>query len=511
MPDLDNDKSKEINITIDESLVFSDKAGMIKTRVPGTYGENIRFLMVGQSDVEYINNDKTILTSLKADKTYNLFDSDNKIAEKISGQKLFDGHYDPVNLNKNKQNEEVELVEDNSTLQNNEQKKNDEEKTNEVVEKSVANEEKAQSKTDEVQRDSSTIEEQVESTVQKKSELASREQLVRNSILAKAYDRNSMKIAECSDKIDLLNAKNQQSKEKIARSQAIVDKYKELVESGTNKSLPTPVVAFIKLVSDYHKNAIDSQKQKITSRNIKIQQLGNEIDKSKARIEGILKADTFISNMRTPEGRKDNFIHGLEALQKYAYKRNENKIERSVQQLQQMNNAYEHTTSAVEKLRLSKDIPSQRDKIDNLLKQRKSLTKSLSSIDKLKTFDNKAISQVINKSYKELSNNEILNDNPTYKVTVVCKNNIEQTEKVAKIEKENYLKNAEINVEGNYDMIDGMINNLPPQKDNAEKEDKAFKVKPQILSRKEIVSVGKKQKEMQQKNKEKTQERTPER
>lgn len=508
MPSLDN-KSNEINITIDECLVYNDKAGMIKTRVPGTFGDNIRFLMLSKSDVEYINNDKTILTSLNADKTYNLFDSDNKIVEKISGQKLFDGHYDPVTLNK--QNEDIELVEDNSTLQNDEQKKNDEEKTNEVVEKPVANEEKAQSKTDEVQKDSSTIEEQIESSTKQKSELASREQLVRNSILAKAYDSSSMKIAECSDKIDLLNAKNQQSKEKIARSQAIVDKYNELVKSGTNKSLPTPVVAFIKLVSDYHKNAIDSQKQKITSRNTKIQKLSNDIDKSKARIEGILKADTFISNMRTPEGRKENFIHGLEALQKYAFKRNENKIERSVQQLKQMNNAYERTTSAVEKLQLSKDIPSQRDKIVNLLKQRKNLTKSLSSIDKLKTFDNKAISQVINKSYKDLSNNEILNDNPTYKVTVVCKNNIEQTEKVAKIEKENYLKNAEINVEGNYDMIDGMINNLPPQKDNVEKEDKAFKVKPQILSRKEIVSVGKKQKEMQQKNKEKTQERAPER
>ena len=140
--------------------------------------------MLSKSDVEYINNDKTILTSLNADKTYNLFDSDNKIVEKILGQKLFDGHYDPVTLNK--QNEDIELVEENSTLQNDEQKKNDEEKTNEVVEKPVANEEKAQSKTDEVQKDSSTIEEQVESTVQKKSELASREQLVRNSILAKA-------------------------------------------------------------------------------------------------------------------------------------------------------------------------------------------------------------------------------------------------------------------------------------------------------------------------------------
>ena len=320
-----------------------------------------------------------------------------------------------------------------------------------------------------------------------------------------------MKIAECSDKIDLLNAKNQQSNERISRSQAIVDKYNELVKSGTNKSLPTPVVAFIKLVSDYHKNAIDSQKQKITSRNTKIQKLSNDIDKSKARIEGILKADTFISNMRTPEGRKENFIHGLEALQKYAFKRNENKIERSVQQLKQMNNAYERTTSAVEKLQLSKDIPAMEERINTLLKQRNNLVNSIPSIDKLKTFDDKSIVRVIVKSNKDLSNNDTLKDNPTYKVTILCKNNIDQADKIVQKEQENYLKNAEINVEGNYDMIDGMINNLPPQKDNVEKEDKAFKVKPQILSRKEIVSVGKKQKEMQQKNKEKTQERTPER
>ena len=509
MPSLDN-KSNEINITIDECLVYNDKAGMIKTRVPGTFGDNIRFLMLSKSDVEYINNDKTILTSLNADKTYNLFDSDNKIVEKISGQKLFDGHYDPVTLNK--QNEDIELVEDNSTLQNDEQKKNDEEKTNEVVEKPVANEEKAQSKTDEVQKDSSTIEEQIESSTKQKSELASREQLVRNSILAKAYDSSSMKIAECSDKIDLLNAKNQQSNERISRSQAIVDKYKELVESGTNKSLPTPVVAFIKLVSDYHKNAIDSQKQKISSRNTKIQKLSNDIDKSKARIEGILKADTFISNMRTPEGRKENFIHGLEALQKYAFKRNENKIERSVQQLKQMNNAYERTTSAVEKLQLSKDIPAMEERINTLLKQRNNLVNSIPSIDKLKTFDDKSIVRVIVKSNKDLSNNDTLKDNPTYKVTVICKNNIDQADKIVQKEQENYLKNAEMYLEGNYDMIDGVLNNVPPQKEPSKEDVKTYKVKPQpVLSRKEIVSVGKKQKEMQQKNKEKTQERTPER
>lgn len=84
------------------------------------------------------------------------------------------------------------------------------------------------------------------------------------------------------------------------------------------------------------------------------------------------------------------------------------------------------------------------------------------------------------------------------------KNNIEQTEKVAKKENENYLKNAKVAVEGNYDMIDGIINNMPPQKDEQVKST-------HILSRKEIVDVANKQKSEQQKNREKSQERTPER
>ena len=514
MPILDNDNKKNINITIDQSLIFSDKAGILKTRVPGTFGENIRFLMLGQNDVEYINNDKTLLTTLNADKIYTLYDSDNKIVEKVSGQKLFDGHYDPVQLSKDKQNEEIQLIEEDTFLQNDEPQIDEQEKTNEVPEYSVdveKNQKKQVFAVNEIEKNNSTTnkDEQNEIPDEKKSELASREQLVRNSILAKAYDRSSMRIAECSDKIDLLNAKNQQSKDKIARSQVIVDKYKELVSNGTNKSLPAPVVGFLKLVSDYHQNTIDNQKQKIVNRNNRIQQLGNDIDKSKERIEGILKADTFLTNMRTPEGRKDNFIHGLEALQKYAYKRNENKLERSVQQLKQMNIAYERTTSAVEKLQLSKEIPAQRDKINSLVKQRENLVKSISSIDKLKNFDDKSVAETIKKSYQELNNDETLQSNPTYKVTVVCKNNIEQTEKVAKKEKENYLKNAEVSVEGNYDMIDGLINNVPPQKDEQEK---TYKVKPtHILSRKDIVNAAKKQKAEKQKNREKSQEKTPER
>ena len=177
-----------------------------------------------------------------------------------------------------------------------------------------------------------------------------------------------------------------------------------------------------------------------------------------------------------------------------------------------MNNAYERTTSAVEKLQLSKDIPAMEERINTLLKQRNNLVNSIPSIDKLKTFDDKSIVRVIVKSNKDLSNNDTLKDNPTYKVTVICKNNIDQADKIVQKEQENYLKNAEMYLEGNYDMIDGVLNNVPPQKEPSKEDVKTYKVKPQpVLSRKEIVAVGKKQKEMQQKNKERTQERAPER
>ncbi len=92
----DNKSIENLKITIDKSLVFDENDYELKTRVPGTYGDNIRYLWLKKDDIEEINNGKTILTALHSDTSYMLYDKDNKIAENILGDSLYRMHYDAV-------------------------------------------------------------------------------------------------------------------------------------------------------------------------------------------------------------------------------------------------------------------------------------------------------------------------------------------------------------------------------------------------------------------------------
>lgn len=88
-----------IDITLDKSLVVDETATRLKTRVPGTWGENIRYLWIDKSDVLQINNGKTYLSFIKENEEYELFDKDDKPIEKKNGTVLHKTHYDAVNEN----------------------------------------------------------------------------------------------------------------------------------------------------------------------------------------------------------------------------------------------------------------------------------------------------------------------------------------------------------------------------------------------------------------------------
>lgn len=90
------DKDRAVAITIDKSLIQEETEEEIKTRVPGTFSDNIRFLWIKKDNCEEINNAKTILTSLNENSTYMLYDRFGNIAENISGKQLYEAHYDPV-------------------------------------------------------------------------------------------------------------------------------------------------------------------------------------------------------------------------------------------------------------------------------------------------------------------------------------------------------------------------------------------------------------------------------
>lgn len=103
MPD---EKSiQKLEITIDKSIVHNETENNLITRVPGTYGDDIRYLFLNKSDVEKINNGKTFLYSLDPNAEYLLYDDKNNVAERIQGIDLYNRSYDPSVYKMNKAKE----------------------------------------------------------------------------------------------------------------------------------------------------------------------------------------------------------------------------------------------------------------------------------------------------------------------------------------------------------------------------------------------------------------------
>lgn len=85
-----------IDITIAKELVEEENGHAVKTRVPGTWGEDVRYLWLDKENIMEIHSGKTLLSSLDQDKDYNLYSSDNRVAATMKGGELYDSHYDKV-------------------------------------------------------------------------------------------------------------------------------------------------------------------------------------------------------------------------------------------------------------------------------------------------------------------------------------------------------------------------------------------------------------------------------
>lgn len=86
----------DMDITIDESLVYDENDRAVQTRIPGTWGENIRFLWIPKRDIQYIHGDQTILTRLEPDKVYTIYNADGVVAQHMKGSDLRSKHYDAI-------------------------------------------------------------------------------------------------------------------------------------------------------------------------------------------------------------------------------------------------------------------------------------------------------------------------------------------------------------------------------------------------------------------------------
>lgn len=85
-----------MDITITKKLITEENDHAVKTRIPGTWGENAKYLWIDKQKIMEIHSGKTMLTFLDMDKEYKLYSADNRIVGTMRGEKLYDGHYDSV-------------------------------------------------------------------------------------------------------------------------------------------------------------------------------------------------------------------------------------------------------------------------------------------------------------------------------------------------------------------------------------------------------------------------------
>lgn len=90
--------SKNMNlsdVTISKKLIVSENDHAVKTRIPGTWGENARYVWIRKENIMDIHNGKTMLTFLDSEKDYKIYDEQNRVLETKHGNELY-SNYDKV-------------------------------------------------------------------------------------------------------------------------------------------------------------------------------------------------------------------------------------------------------------------------------------------------------------------------------------------------------------------------------------------------------------------------------
>lgn len=84
------------DVTISKTLIVAENDRAVKTRIPGTWGDNVRYLWISKENIMDIHDGKTMLTFLDSKKEYKLYDDENRVVETKQGQALYQEHYDSV-------------------------------------------------------------------------------------------------------------------------------------------------------------------------------------------------------------------------------------------------------------------------------------------------------------------------------------------------------------------------------------------------------------------------------
>lgn len=96
------------DITITKKLITEENDHAVKTRIPGTWGENAQYVWINKDKAMEIHDGKTILTFLDRNKEYKIYSADNRVVATMKGKDLYEGHYDRVSAEVRKRYADME-------------------------------------------------------------------------------------------------------------------------------------------------------------------------------------------------------------------------------------------------------------------------------------------------------------------------------------------------------------------------------------------------------------------
>lgn len=371
---LNNDEAKTVNIKISEVLIKKETEDKIKTRVPRTYDDKERYLILNQNDVEEINEGATLLATLEKDKIYNLVDKIGDVVEQLNGEQLANKYYTPVPQRK---------------------------KT--VAEETVFNEEN-ETKTDK------------ENTSQQSQEKKDSEQKVKlsHSVLDSKHTKFEVKRAKLQDRNSKLQEKIKKAETKIEKWQAKKDDTLETLKQCRKLldilALPAPVIQFLKMYAESKENKIGSLNNKMGSKRKKVDISNDKITKNNQKIVRIEKKlnkleriDTFLNNMHSSQGRRENFVNGLQEFRKSSLARSKKKLDKLEIKIAVTQKQFDKTHFAEEKVKLRNTLHSlneQKTSLEKKITKLEGMDKKLEAVNLLP--DSRA-DEIINESCEKVS------------------------------------------------------------------------------------------------------------
>lgn len=180
--------------------------------------------------------------------------------------------------------------------------------------------------------------------------------------------------------------------------------------------------------------------------------------------------------MKSPDGRKENFVKGMQEYGTMAMRTTSEKFDNTQSKLDVALKAYGQTHYMSEKLKLRKQIDKLTNKKEKLINKLKALNEWSDKFESVKTMPDKEADNIISKSCQNIVDEFTNNPQALKKQADVIVSSAAKA-----VFEENYLKNAEMSIEDDYDSIDGIINNGNKQEEY-DKVAKTQNKEPEVIS-----------------------------